>query len=147
MVAMDIPVEPTVPSNILEPVYGCNNPWSSASSITATAAKHVSHFSMLGRISGLLRNATRSLTLPPGFRNWNKFYTTSHFIRGGEKSYLGFAEYLHSKGVAQRVDPDQRCITFMNAYQVSVYIGTRYHAATCLLSRLPRKEFRHFEVQ
>lgn len=34
MVAIEIPVDPTVPSNMREPVWGCNSPCRSASSIT-----------------------------------------------------------------------------------------------------------------
>jgi hypothetical protein len=34
IVAIDIPVEPTVPSKIRDPVLGCNSPCCSASSIT-----------------------------------------------------------------------------------------------------------------
>lgn len=41
-VAMDIPVDPTVPSNILHPVCGTNRPASSASSITEEWEKFVS---------------------------------------------------------------------------------------------------------
>lgn len=39
IVAIEIPVEPTVPSNILEPVFGCSSPIRSASSITAASVK------------------------------------------------------------------------------------------------------------
>jgi hypothetical protein len=39
---MDIPVDPTVPSNILHPVCGTNRPASSASSITEEWEKFVS---------------------------------------------------------------------------------------------------------
>ena len=38
IVAIEIPVDPTVPSNIREPVFGCNNPCRSASWITVTDA-------------------------------------------------------------------------------------------------------------
>lgn len=38
-VAMDIPVDPTVPSNILQPVCGTSRPASSASSITGNVEK------------------------------------------------------------------------------------------------------------
>ena len=69
MVAIEIPVDPTVPSKIREPVFGCNNPCRSASSITATDASALSRSSRIHTVFSL-RKATRSLTLPPGFRNW-----------------------------------------------------------------------------
>lgn len=65
-VASEIPVLPTVPSNSTDPVLGFNSPCSSASSMTDRGQRYsqgtLSMFS--------LRKATRSLTDPPGFKNW-----------------------------------------------------------------------------
>lgn len=68
MVASEIPVEPTVPSNMREPVWGCRSPCRSASSTTAERVSEQRH-GYTGCSVDLLRRATRSLTEPPGLRN------------------------------------------------------------------------------
>jgi len=83
-------VEPTVPSNILEQYMDV---------ITLEVPRprslqrqqNTSVISVCWENFRFTAQCNTVFNAPPGFRNWNKFYTTSHFIRGGEKSYLGFA--------------------------------------------------------
>lgn len=62
MVAIEMPVEPTVPSKMREPVCGTSSPSRSAVSMTGS-------ISVFKRTQGGLCRATRSLTEPPGLRN------------------------------------------------------------------------------
>lgn len=69
-VAIDIPVEPTVPSNIIEFVYGYRSPCSSASSMTSynQTCQFLRKFFELSSAKDSLFTATLSFTLPPGLR-------------------------------------------------------------------------------
>lgn len=70
-VAREIPVLPTVPSKRTEPVCGCSRPSASASSMTKSQHLPMDHMS-IGR-PDVLCKATRSLTDPPGLRNWHEW--------------------------------------------------------------------------
>jgi hypothetical protein len=72
-----MPVEPTVPSKMREPVCGCKRPASSAMRMTVWVRELLTEAA-----EGVLCNETRSLTLPPGLRNWARCSTRAYNVPG-----------------------------------------------------------------
>jgi hypothetical protein len=76
IVAIEIPVDPTVPSKIRDPECGFSSPSRSASCITVHEDGFESGYDDKHN-DNLLLKATRSLTLPPGLRNWPTIFRRS----------------------------------------------------------------------
>jgi len=58
----------------------------------------------------------RGLDAPSGIEELQANLTI-HFIHAAKKTYLSFAKYLYSQGVAQGIDPDKWGITYTKATQ------------------------------
>jgi hypothetical protein len=116
-VAIEIPVDPLVPSKIREPVYGRSNPSRSAFSMTCAEDCQQSA-SIYSVMSNTLLSATRSFTLPPGLRYCERTErgldletTTAHGYSIGSQAHLSLSKDLDSQCIAERVYPDQRCVS------------------------------------
>ncbi len=113
IVAMEMPVDPTVPSKMREPVWGCRRPLSSASLITKCTFVSSARQGKVSKV--VLRKATRSLTLPPGFMNCDfvsdnaasndKLNTTSAFPKISTPKAL-LRELILTSGVLPDVDSE-----------------------------------------
>lgn len=72
----------------------------------------------VGVLCSLLLKATRSFTLPPGFKYCivhNSIYTCCGHV--SRSSNLCFSQYLHAKRVAQGVDSHKRRIAYKPLFQ------------------------------
>jgi hypothetical protein len=130
-VAIEIPVDPTVPSKIREPVYDCKSPSRSASSITLRANSqkeglvkyHIEHTSECDTV---LYAAPRVQILPKMLvLRDNTVPTYSYF---SAHAYLRLAKNLDAQCIAERVNPDQRCISYTVYADFSVSPRTRVSA-------------------
>ena len=119
-----MPVDPLVPSKIREPVYGRKSPSRSAFSITEEDCQQSA--GIHNAMSIILLRATRSFTLPPGLRYWERTEglgqetTTLCGCSIAAQAHLSLSKNLDSQCIAERVDPDQRCVSLGTDRPVSL---------------------------
>jgi hypothetical protein len=128
IVAIEIPVDPTVPSKIREPVYGCKSPSRSASSITLRANSqkegfvkyHIEHTS---KCDTVLYAAPRVEILQNVLILRDNTVATYSYFSG--HAHLRLAKNLDAQCIAERVNPDQRCVSYTVYADSSVSPRTR----------------------
>ena len=115
IVAIEIPVDPTVPSKIREPVYGRNSPSRSASSITLRADGQ--------RKTGPCRNQIEHtsecntvLYAAPGVEvlhkcSFSETMRSPHIHTLAVGAHLRLAKDFDTQRIAERINPNQRRIS------------------------------------
>ena len=114
IVAIEIPVDPTVPSKIREPVYGRKSPSRSASSITLRGDGQRETGRYRRQIGHTSERDTVLYAAPWVEVLYNcstSDMRSSHIHILAVRAHLRLAKDFDTQSIAERVNPNQRCIS------------------------------------
>ena len=142
IVAIEIPVDPTVPSKIREPVYGRKSPSRSASSITSRATGqrkaggcrcHVEH---TFECDTVLYAAPWVEVLQK--RSFSEAILSPHTLAA--LAHLRLAKNFNTQRITERVDPNQRGVSCMIRYAISV-LSTQEYGRQPMMKRTDQSRY------